>query len=294
LPEPTDSSTRSPATATSELAAPAKLNLNLLVGPRRPDGYHPLDSFVVRVSLRDHVALRRRTDGVLSLSCEGADCGPPEQNLALRAARLLQEHTGSAAGVEIELHKTIPPGRGLGGGSSDAAAVLAGLRSLWGLALPEEELARLAATLGSDVPLFLGPPACRMTGRVERIEPAEAHPFCAVLILPDLHCSTAAVYAEFDRRPEPMAPQLDAALLRRPPSAWRDRLVNQLAGPARRVCPELGRLQDAAAEAAGLPVHVTGSGSAMFLLCDGHAEAREAMDRLPPGIRRLCRLVEGE
>ena len=119
------------------VAAPAKINLDLLVGPRRPDGYHDIDSLVAKITLYDELAARLREDGPVGLHCEGLDCGPIEENLALRAARLLAERAGRrVGGAEIRLAKAIPPGRGLGGGSSDAAAALVALDELWRLGLP--------------------------------------------------------------------------------------------------------------------------------------------------------------
>jgi len=261
--------------------APGKINLNLLVGPRRVDGCHPVDSIVAKVALYDRLDLQPRADGQIRLRCRGPSCGPDEHNLAFRAAKLLAEHTGCTTGVDIELTKGIAPGRGLGGGSSDAAAVLWGLNGLWSLRLQTETLAALAGRLGSDVPLFHGSAASRVTGRGECVEPVQLHPFVAVLLLPDCSCSTAAVYRAFDERPSPMGWQMDLRVLAEPPSAWRGGLKNELAGAARNVCPEMGRLWDELAAAVALPVHLTGSGSGMFVLCDDEAEASAVMARLP-------------
>ena len=273
------------------IAAPAKINLNLLVGPRRSDGYHPLDSYVARITLYDEITLSARDDGRIALSCRGFDCGPDEQNLALRAATLLAERTGRS-GARIELVKRIPPGSGLGGGSSDAAAVLVGLSQLWRLGLGEAELAALAAELGSDVPLFLGPPTVRMTGRGERIRPATIHPFWAVLCLPDISCSTAEVYRELDREAVVMEEQLDEGLLAGPPSSWRAELHNQLTPPALRVGEGLVRLRDSLSRATSLPVCMTGSGSGLFVLCDSRDEATRVSDGLDPAPRPRCLIVQ--
>jgi len=252
--------------------APAKINLNLLVGPRGADGFHPLDSLVAKVTLYDRIDLSPRDDGALALTCEPAGCGPDERNLALRAARLLAEGR-RVPGAVIRLAKRIPPGRGLGGGSSDAAAVLLGLGRLWNLRVSPARLARLAAELGSDVPLFLGPPALRMTGRGEKVEPVAVHDFCAVLFLPDFSCGTHEVYRAFDECPSSPGAQLDAALLAGPPSRWRHRLVNQLAAAAETVRGELREMRAAISRVVSLPVCLTSSGSAMFVLCDDCDEA---------------------
>jgi 4-diphosphocytidyl-2-C-methyl-D-erythritol kinase len=273
------------------VVAPAKINLNLLVGRRRPDGYHPLDSLVVRVALFDRLTLRPREDGDIALNCSGADCGPAEQNLALRAARLVAEQRQGSEGVDVHLAKVIPPGRGLGGGSSDAAACLLGLDALWGLGVGPEELADLAGRLGSDVPLFLGPPAARMTGRGERLQAVRVHPFVAVLFLPPFACATAEVYRQFDTQRSAPPDQIDPSVLSAPPSQWRHLLRNQLAAGAGRACPALGRLYDALASALPVPVHLTGSGSGLFALCDDEAEARSIVAAAPADLRPLGRLV---
>lgn len=273
--------------------APAKINLNLLVGPRRADGCHGLDSIVAKVTLYDVIDLRPRDDGEISFSCAGADCGPDDDNLVPRAANLLATRRRAAAqGADIALVKGIPAGTGLGGGSSDAAAVLLALNDLWRLGLDRAGLAEIAAGLGADVPLFLGGPAARISGRGEHVAAIEVHPFTAVLFLPDFTCSTAAVYRAFDKDPPPPAGPPDPALIAaRPPSQWRGLLVNQLAPAARRVCPALGRLWDELSEALPLPVHLTGSGSGLFVLCDGDRELRTVLSAVPAQLSAICRQV---
>jgi 4-diphosphocytidyl-2-C-methyl-D-erythritol kinase len=277
------------------LAAPAKINLDLLVGPRQADGFHAIDSIVAKVALYDEVVLRPRGDGRIALQVRGADCGPDADNLAARAARLLADAAGAPGGagpaggrgVEIFLSKFIPPGMGLGGGSSDAAAVLDGLNELWQLAIPADRLAELAAQLGSDVPLFLGPPAARMTGRGERLEPVTVHPFIAVLHMPQIACSTADVYRQFDRLPgagRPIAEREAMDLAGSPPSAWRGRMRNDLALAAYEVSAELRRLALMLRRTLRQRVALTGTGSALFVLCDDARHAGKVLRRLPPDL----------
>ncbi len=272
--------------------APAKLNLALRVGPRRGDGFHDVDSVVATVTLYDELTLRPRTDGQVRLRCTGADCGPDETNLAYRAAKLLTAEAGGI-GADVELTKRIPPGAGLGGGSSDAAATLAALNTLLGLRMSGDRLAQLAAELGSDVPLFLAGPTTRMRGRGERVEPADVHPFWAVLHMPDLACPTAAVYAAFDDlvggRAGPAEP--DMARFALPPSEWGDAVVNDLASAAVRACPALVGVIDRLARAAGRAVHVSGSGSGLFILADDETEAAGIAATLDDADRRRCRIV---
>ena len=270
------------------LAAPAKINLNLRVGPARGDGFHDLDSYVAKVTLYDEVTLSPRRDGRITLSCTGADCGDDERNLAVRAARLLAGDR-DVGGVDIGLVKRIAPAAGLGGGSSDGAAVLWGLRDLWRLDLDDAALAGLAARLGSDVPLFLGPPAARMTGRGERLAAVDVHPFFALLLVPDIHCATGEVYRAFDAAgPGAMGEQLPAPVLAGPPSAWRGLLRNDLAAAARQIAPRLDQLYRTVAARIEAPLCITGSGSAMFILCDSPARAAETAAALGEDLRPLC------
>jgi len=271
--------------------APAKLNLDLRVFPPRDDGFHPLDSAVVKITLLDCIEMRPRDDGEVRFMCEGADCGPAESNLVCRAIRRLG---GGAVGrgLDVRLVKQVPPGRGLGGGSSDAAAALLACNHLWDLKLSADELSAVAADLGSDVPLFLGPPASRMTGRGEVLEPLAVHPFAAILCLSGLFCSTPQVYAAFDRLPAPSEYERDAGLLAsQPPSAWRDGLRNDLLPAAEAVCPELGDLRWRLECQAQRPVCLTGSGSGLFILCDDQDEADVVLARLDDEMRSLCVVV---
>jgi len=272
--------------------APAKINLNLLVGATRSDGFHRVDSLVAKVTLYDQLELRPRSDGELTFRCTGADCGPDTHNLAFRAAALLADGRPTV-GADIALKKRIPPGKGLGGGSSDAAAVLRGLNQLWELQLPPHALDALASQLGSDVPLFLGPPAARITGRGECVSPINVHPFWAVLHLPAVSCDTAAVYGSFDLHPAQPRQQLPIdALAADPPSRWAALLRNQLTEAAIRVRPEIQRILDDLA-ATARPVCLTGSGSAAFILCDDEEDAVGVLAALPSAIGPRCIIVRG-
>ena len=271
--------------------APAKVNLNLLVGPCREDGFHSIDSLAVRVSLYDEIVLKRREDGKVVLACSLPECGPAESNLAVKAARLLKGYLGSR-GVDITLRKGIPVGGGLAGGSSDAAAVLSGLNELWELRLGQERLAAMGESLGSDVPMLLGPPAARMTGRGEQLAPIHVHEFAMILILPGVSCDTRDVYRNFDSVPKPMGSQLDYAVLREAPSTWRRLLINQLLGPAEIAQPVLRKLRLELAGKIAPPVCLSGSGSTMFILCDDLSEAEAVWDAMPEHVRRISLLAE--
>ncbi len=275
--------------------APAKINLTLRITGRRDDGYHELDSIVAKVTLYDELIFRPRRDGQIRLTCSGLDCGAAEDNLVLRAAKLLPERQ---TGADIELTKRIPAGAGLGGGSSDAAAALPALNQLWKLNLPRERLITLAEKIGSDVPLFLDGPAVRIRGRGEQVEPVKVHPFTALLYLPESHCSTADVYAAYKAISgrQSALRHCSGQTIRNPqferhPSHWRGELFNDLQAAAMRVCPPLADIYSRLAEAAGLPVHMTGSGSAVFIICNDMPEAQSAAERLPEKMKNRCRIV---
>jgi 4-diphosphocytidyl-2-C-methyl-D-erythritol kinase len=274
------------------LHAPAKINLNLLVAPPRPDGFHPIDSMVAKITLYDRLELRPRSDGEIALDCCGADCGPPERNLVTRAATRLARGR-DVCGVDIKLTKVIPAGAGLGGGSSDAAAALRGLNKLWGLDLDAGALSDLGAELGSDVPLFLGPPAARITGRGECVERLEVGEFTAILVMGGLMCSTVEVYSTYDRLATAgELQQIDPrTLTAERPSVWRGSLQNDLSAAAMQVCPELSSLRDRVSAMIDAPVHITGSGSAMFILCDEATDASEIVSRLDKDLQEMCMIV---
>ncbi len=274
--------------------APAKLNLDLFVGPPASDGYHPIDSIAAKVSICDVVEIRLRKDESLNFSSRGMDCGQDKDNLALLAAHAIKEKAG-AAGADITLYKQMPPGSGLGGGSSDAAAVLKWLNDVWNLNLPASNLCEIGAGLGADVPFFLGPAAARMTGRGGIIEEVEVHPFAAVVYLPQLRCVTKDVYNAFDSIGKPgRKRKYDVELFRRPPSQWRGQLVNDLQAPAECIYPQLKKARQKLSAALEMPVCQTGSGSGLFVLCDDRAEAERVAASAPPEIGRRCTIVHSK
>ena len=256
------------------LAAPAKINLRLLVGPRDADGYHPLRSLMVALDgLADRVHAERAPRR--SVSCPGID-GPA--NLAWRALDALEARAGRELPLRVAIEKAIPARAGLGGGSSDAAAVLAAANRLHGLHLDLGELERVASEVGSDVPFFVRAGAQWAEGRGERLRPARAPRFAALLSMPTAGLSTAAVYARFDREPPP-PPAGDEE----PPPAmpalagW---LRNDLWPAARGLAPELGE-REAALRAAGAPaVLLCGSGACMAGIFSERSAAEAAERRL--------------
>ena len=177
--------------------APAKINRELRVGGRRPDGYHPIFSRFVSIDLSDRI--EAETADQFSFSTAGEPSPSDDTNLVVRAARALAEHLRIAPRARIHLHKRIPSGAGLGGGSSDAAATLTLLSRLWGASLAPPEVASIAAGLGSDVSFFLVGGQADVSGRGEIVQPREdIAPSEIFLLVPPFPLSTAEVYAAYD------------------------------------------------------------------------------------------------
>lgn len=176
------------------ISAFAKINLGLEVLRKRPDGYHDIRSVFVAIDLADEVRLAPSEH--LDVSCIPAMTARPEQNLAYLAAQTMLSHPSAAGkGAKILLTKHIPAGGGLGGGSSDAAAVLLGLREMYALPITDAEMHTMAASIGSDVPFFLHGGSALIEGRGELVTPVQLTlPYHVVLVLPGIHVETAAAY----------------------------------------------------------------------------------------------------
>lgn len=186
--------------------APAKLNLFLHVVGRRADGYHLLQTLFRLVDHGDSLRFASRDDGDVRLATPLAGV-PPESDLTVRAARLLQRETGCRQGVDIAVDKRLPMGGGLGGGSSDAATVLLALNHLWQLGLPRSRLQQLGLTLGADVPVFVGGRNAFAEGVGEALLPLDLPPAWYVVLEPPVAVPTAAIFGapELKRDTPPMA-----------------------------------------------------------------------------------------
>ncbi|MFM7207204.1 MAG: 4-(cytidine 5'-diphospho)-2-C-methyl-D-erythritol kinase [Planctomycetaceae bacterium] len=276
--------------------APAKLNLSLAVLTRRPDGFHEIESLMVPVSLADTLRVRPRSAPGVSLRVSYAgdlargpgavlarDVPADESNLVARAATLLAAEAGVTTGLDVELVKRIPSGAGLGGGSSDAAAVIRAAAATWQLDWPVERLVALGARIGSDVPWFFAGSAAIASGRGERVEPVPKLPdLAAVIACPADGLSTAAVYSrcvpDAGRRGD--AARLAAALAAGDLRTAEFLMVNALEPPARSLSSQIDRLLAALADAGGWAPRLTGSGSACFTLARTIAEAETIAARL--------------
>jgi 4-diphosphocytidyl-2-C-methyl-D-erythritol kinase len=268
--------------------APAKVNLFLEVLAKRPDGYHDVATLLVAVSLYDTLEFKEDSSGDVRLHCAHPELTTGPENLVCRAAALLRQRTGCTRGVAIRLVKRIPLAAGLAGGSTDAAATLAGLNRLWRLGLCRDELAGLGAELGSDVAFFFATPAAWCTGRGEQVTPLRlGRPLWLVLLKPPFGLSTAEVYRNVTVPAEPLAgAEVREAAAAGDVAALGRRLHNRLQPAAERLRPEVAawyaRLQ-ALAPAGQL---LSGSGSCLFALCRNRHEALRVARGLrggPPG-----------
>ncbi len=264
---------------------PAKLNLFLEVLGRRADGYHEIETVMQAVTLYDDVELSARTDGQLVLECSDPELPAAAGNLAWMAGDAVRREVGLPAGVSVSLQKRIPQGAGLGGGSSDAAGVLAGIDALFDLRLGRERLCELASELGSDIPYFLvgGTALCR--GRGEHVSPVPAARSADyVICCPAERLSTATVYENLDRialTSEKHSASLTLeSLARGDVASVQPCLFNRLGEAACSLAPEVARARDALTRAASVPALVTGSGSAIYVLLESSVRAEAVAGRV--------------
>ncbi|MFN3986223.1 MAG: 4-(cytidine 5'-diphospho)-2-C-methyl-D-erythritol kinase [Rhodocyclaceae bacterium] len=250
--------------------APAKLNLFLHVTGRRDDGYHLLQTAFRMIDLCDRLSFERRDDGDVRRS-PAISGVPAEHDLCVRAARLLQQATGCRLGADITLHKHIPMGGGLGGGSSDAATTLIALNRLWGTGLDRSELARLALALGADVPFFIFGEDAFAEGVGERLQPIALPPAWYVVVSPGVEVPTAEIFRAEDltRNSEPI----------RIADFVMSTARNDLQAVACRLYPEVGSAVEWLAQHA--PARMTGSGACVFAEAGSQAAAEAIASSCP-------------
>lgn len=253
--------------------APAKLNLNLLITGKRDDGYHLLDSDFRFIDLCDSIDIAVRDDGdiVLLNPIPGV---PADSDLTVRAARLLQQASGSTQGASLRLHKRIPMGGGLGGGSSDAATVLLALNLLWGCGLSREALMQLGVQLGADVPVFIFGRNARATGIGEQLSEISLPEAWYVVLHPTVHVPTAAVFKEFSR--QVLTGQASFSTMRT--LATTRQKQNDLQSVVCQMYPAVNEALSALREC-GSPL-MTGSGACVFLECGNEDQAKTVYQSL--------------
>jgi len=268
--------------------APAKVNLALSVSPPVEGGMHEIASWMVTTAFGDELEVKRLpADRPSRFSIDWHDDARRRsdidwlirKDLAVRAHALLEERIGCALPIQLRLRKRIPVGGGLGGGSSNAAAMLRALDALFDLRLRAEYLEAISRELGSDVPFLVRGGSALVEGTGERLTRVAMPLVHLVLVFPSVACPTGPVYHAFDRlRPDA---RLDAPRVRglvdAAESGWlpADMPFNDLADAALEVAPALGELRARLGGIAQSPVHVSGSGSTLFIVCDSpiHAEA---------------------
>ncbi len=264
----------------------AKINRDLRVVGKRPDGFHELDTVFQTVDLTEEIQFFSEGEGVrgeVELSIEGADLPADDGNLIVRAARALREKFAVRAGARIHLSKKIPIGGGLGGGSSNAAATLRALSELWKLSPTEADLTSIAASLGSDVPFFLLGGRARGRGRGETVTPlADGPQEWVLLVFPPFSLSTAEVYARVRARSltgSPSATKVSGSETGGGPER------NDLERAAESLRGELRRIRSALAGAGARSARLSGSGSTVFGTFGTREEASRAEGSLE-GLRR--------
>ena len=274
-----------------DVAAPAKLNLFLHVIGRRADGYHLLQSLFVLIDWCDTLHFERRTDG--RLARHDLSLALPPEDLSLRAARALQQHSGCPLGADITVDKRLPSGAGMGGGSSDAASTLLALNRLWGLHWPRARLLELAAGLGADVPFFVGGRNAFVEGIGERLTPLRVPRQWYAVVKPAASLPTEAIFAHpaLNRSTEPviLSGSFDDAQRDTGWAAGFGR--NDLQPPAQSQCDEVAQAARWLDERFGNS-RMTGSGSAVFARAGTGDQpvATFPVQQLAPGWEgRMCR-----
>jgi len=263
--------------------APAKINLYLAIKGKREDGFHDLETRMVKISLADRLHLARRDSGI-TVHCPGSDLPTGEGNLVYRAARDFFAALGSAGGVHIVLEKKVPVAAGLGGGSSDAAAVLRGLNTLYGLPFSAGQLVDLARPLGADVPFFVEEcTAAWATGIGDEIHAEDISPGgWIVLVNPGFPVSTKWVYENFTLTTggnpyilgRDFVHGADACA-----GAGNLPLYNELESVTIGKYPELGRIKDELLADGAHGALMSGSGPTVFGLFENEAQAQKSVAR---------------
>ncbi|MDC3726923.1 4-(cytidine 5'-diphospho)-2-C-methyl-D-erythritol kinase [Rhodococcus sp. Rp3] len=282
---------------------PSKVNLHLAVGDLRPDGYHDLHTVFQALSLYDEVSVVPADTLSVTVRGAGAESVPTDStNLAWRAAEMMAERAARTPDVAITIDKGIPVAGGMAGGSADAAATLVALDALWGIGAPREDLADLAARLGSDVPFCLHGGTAIGTGRGERLVPVLTRgTFHWVLALAKGGLSTPVVFRELDRlraEGEPQRVGSADAVLSALGSGDVHRLApllgNDLQAAALSLDPMLRRTLRAGVEAGALAGIVSGSGpTCAFLVEDQHAAVTVSAELAGAGVCRTVRVASG-
>jgi len=264
--------------------SPAKINLYLGILGKRSDGYHNIETVMVPLDFGDEITLQRQPNDI-TLECNDPRLPTDDSNLALRAARLLAKHSGVERGAKISLRKRTPLAAGLGGGSSNAASVLLGLKQLWALDTPHSTLDEIAASMGSDVSFFLHSGAALCRDRGERVQPIACELSAVILLVnPGFGISTKWAYERWASAAAPLTAKPPEVSLMVRALAEDDladvsaALFNSLEAPSVRKFPVLRLLQDALRRSGATGALMSGSGATVFgLFADAQHAERSAL-----------------
>jgi len=255
--------------------APAKLNLFLHITGQRPDGYHLLQTAFQFLSVGDELEFRIRDDGSIHRVNEVASISE-DHDLCVRAARLLQSHTGTQLGADILLHKRLPAGGGVGGGSSDAATTLVALNQLWHTQLDTDTLADLGLQLGADVPVFVRGHAAFAEGVGEQLHPMDFSEHWYLVVKPPVHVATAEIFSAPElTRNSPAIKICDLQTGALTP----DQLTNDCEPVASQRYPEIAEALNCLNQYG--QARMTGTGACVFVAFDDEATARQAQQDFP-------------
>jgi 4-diphosphocytidyl-2C-methyl-D-erythritol kinase len=281
----------------------AKLNLYLQVLNKRKDNFHNLNTLFARINLADTLIFRKRPDSLIKIKTDSPDVPKDAANLCYRAAALLKqesklENYGLASnsqshklglGVQIELKKCIPVGAGLGGGSSNAASVLLGLNKFWNLNLPKTRLLNLGAKLGSDVPFFIHQAKFALgSQRGDKVKPLislNKLKLWFILVYPNFKVSTSLIYQKFDlssrlTRPRGNVKILSSQLLKKGKAIDAGYFFNGLETTTSSLYPVINQVKNALSNMGLDKVMMSGSGSAVFAICDSCKQAQSLRNKL--------------
>lgn len=267
--------------------APAKINLTLDVLSKRSDGYHEVEMIMTTVDLADRIGLERRTDGKIRIIAADRFVPDDHRNLAYQAAKLLKDTYGIEEGVSITLEKKIPVAAGLAGGSSDAAATLKGLNTLWNLNLSTDRLAELGAKIGSDVSFCVYGGTALATGRGEQIQELPAPPNCWIILAkPSIGVSTADVYGglKMDEVVHPDTKAMIRAIQEKDFDLMCESMGNALETVTLKLHPEVSILKEQMMKFGADAVLMSGSGPTVF----GVVQHESRVNRIYNGLRGFC------
>jgi 4-diphosphocytidyl-2-C-methyl-D-erythritol kinase len=263
------------------ILSPAKINLCLSVLGKRPDGYHDVEMLMQMVGLYDQITVTLAAEQGIMVTCDNSTVPTGEKNIAWKAALELLRVAESKSGLSIEIKKRIPVAAGLGGGSSNAAAVMAAVNRLLNAGLDQKQLAEMGARIGMDVPFFFYGPTALARGRGEILSPLPPIPQCWVLLInPGFETSTAWVYNNVNLR---LTKKVDCnKIARLKVRNIAQELHNDLEAVTTVAHPEIGRIKDALLAHNALGVSMSGSGPTVFGIFETEKACRTAADALSP------------